>query len=176
MKLLALDQASHVTGYSIFEDETPIKISHFNAKGTDFADRLVSIKQQVDALIKEYNIDTVAIEDIQLQQNKEQTITTEDTQSQKNKIQNVKTFKILAEVLGVLEEYLQETNMKYYVIPPIQWKATLKIAGKGRTAEKAAAQKYVKDTYGLICTEDEADSVGIATHIIKSINSVYDWS
>ena len=46
---------------------------------------------------------------------------------------------MLAEVLGVLEEYLQETNMKYYVIPPIQWKATLKIAGKGRTAEKAAA-------------------------------------
>ena len=27
-----------------------------------------------------------------------------------------------------------------------------------------------------IKTEDEADSVGIATHIIKSINSVYDWS
>ena len=83
---------------------------------------------------------------------------------------------MLAEVLGVLEEYLQETNMKYYVIPPIQWKATLKIAGKGRTAEKAAAQKYVKDTYGLICTEDEADSVGIATHVIKIINSCYDWS
>lgn len=161
MRLLALDQASHTTGYSIFEDETPIKISHFNAKGTDFADRLVSIKQQIDALIKEYNIDTVAIEDIQLQQ---------------NKVQNVKTFKMLAEVLGVLEEYLQETNMKYYVIPPIQWKATLKIAGLGRAAEKAAAQKYVKDTYGLICTEDEADSVGIATHIIKSINSIYDWS
>ena len=161
MRLLALDQASHTTGYSVFEDETPIKISHFNAKGTDFADRLVSIKQQVDTLIKEYSIDTVAIEDIQLQQ---------------NKVQNVKTFKMLAEVLGVLEEYLQETNMKYYVIPPIQWKATLKIAGKGRTAEKAAAQKYVKDTYGLICTEDEADSVGIATHIIKSINSIYNWS
>lgn len=161
MRLLALDQASHTTGYSIFEDETPIKISHFNAKGTDFADRLVSIKQQVNALIKEYNIDAVAIEDIQLQQ---------------NKVQNVKTFKMLAEVLGVLEEYLQETNMEYYVIPPIKWKATLKIAGLGRTAEKAAAQKYVKDTYGLICTEDEADSVGIATHVIKSINSVYDWS
>ncbi len=161
MRLLALDQASHITGYSIFEDKTPIKISHFNAKGTDFADRLVSIKQQVDALIKEYNIDTVAIEDIQLQQ---------------NKVQNVKTFKMLAEVLGVLEEYLQEIKMEYYVIPPIKWKATLKIAGLGRTAEKAAAQKYVKDTYGIICTEDEADSVGIATHIIKSINSVYDWS
>ena len=45
MRLLALDQASHTTGYSVFENETPIKISHFNAKGTDFADRLVSIKQ-----------------------------------------------------------------------------------------------------------------------------------
>lgn len=42
--ILALDQASHTTGYSIFQDNKPIKVSHFNAKGTDFADRLVSIK------------------------------------------------------------------------------------------------------------------------------------
>lgn len=159
--ILALDQASHTTGYSIFQDNKPIKVSHFNAKGTDFADRLVSIKTQVLDLIKEYNIEIVALEDIQLQQ---------------NKVQNVKTFKMLAEVLGVLEETLQENKIKYYVIPPVTWKATLKIAGKGRTAEKAAAQKYVKDVYNLTCTEDEADSVGIGTHICKVLNSVYDWS
>lgn len=44
MRLLALDQASHTTGYSVFEDETPIKISHFNAKGKDIAERLVNIR------------------------------------------------------------------------------------------------------------------------------------
>ena len=55
----------------------------------------------------------------------------------------IKTFKILAEVLGVLCELLQELDMDYTIVPPIVWKATFKIAGKGRTEEKKSAQKYV---------------------------------
>jgi hypothetical protein len=44
MNLLALDQASHTTGYAIFKDNKPVIISHFNAKGKDIGDRLVSIR------------------------------------------------------------------------------------------------------------------------------------
>ena len=44
MKLLALDQASHTTGYAIYEEGNPVIISHFNAKGKDIAERLVSIR------------------------------------------------------------------------------------------------------------------------------------
>jgi tRNA A37 threonylcarbamoyladenosine modification protein TsaB len=44
MNLLALDQASHTTGYAIFKNDKPVVISHFNAKGKDIAERLVSIR------------------------------------------------------------------------------------------------------------------------------------
>lgn len=43
--ILSLDQASHISGYTIWSDGKPIKVSHFNAKGTTLAERLVSIKQ-----------------------------------------------------------------------------------------------------------------------------------
>ncbi len=161
MRLLALDQASHTTGYAVFIDNKPTVISHFNAKGKDIGERLVSIRQNVLNLINEHDIDTVAFEDIQLQN---------------NVVQNVKTFKMLAEVFGVIQETLQEIGMDYYIIPPTVWKSTVKIAGKGREKEKPLAQKYIFDTYGMQCTEDEADAACIGTHIIKKENSTFDWA
>lgn len=161
MNLLALDQASHTTGYAVFVDDKPVVISHFNAKGKDIADRLVSIRQNLLSLIKEHDIDMVAFEDIQLQN---------------NVVQNVKTFKMLAEVFGVIQETLQEIGMDYYIIPPTVWKSTVKIAGKGREKEKALAQKYIIDNYGVSCTEDEADAACIGVHVIQKENSSFDWA
>lgn len=161
MRLLALDQASHTTGYSIFEDETPIKISHFNAKGKDIAERLVNIRQTILKLIADNEIDTVAFEDIQLQN---------------NVVQNVKTFKMLAEVFGVVQETLQEIGIEYYIIPPMVWKSTIGIAGKGREREKPLAQKWVMENYNMKCTEDEADAVCLGAHVIKKADSEFDWA
>lgn len=158
--ILALDQASHTSGYSIWSDGKPIKVSHFNAKGTTLAARLVSIKQQVLNLIEEYKINEVVFEDIQLQG---------------NVVQNVKTFKMLAEVIGTLETAFIENNVPYEIVAPVVWKANIKVAGKGRTKEKAMTQQWVKTTYGLDCTEDEADSVGIGAYAVNQKND-FDWS
>ena len=65
--LLALDQSSHVTGYAVFLDGKPHIISHFEAPGEDLGDRLEWIRNKIISLIKEYNIDEVVFEDIQLQ-------------------------------------------------------------------------------------------------------------
>lgn len=158
--ILSLDQSSHIIGYSVWNDNVPIKASHFNAKGTTLAERLVSIKQQILKLIKEYDIEQVVFEDIQLQS---------------NVVQNVKTFKMLAEVFGILELTLTEIKMPFQVVAPMVWKANIKVAGKGRIKEKILTQKWVKDTYGLTCTEDEADSVGIGAWAIRQ-QDCFDWS
>ena len=112
MKLLALDQATYTTGYAVFEDENPIKVSHFTVTDKDFATRLVKIRQKVIELIEKYDIDTVAFEDIQMQN---------------NIVQNVKTYKMLAEVFGVISELLQERQIQYYVVAPNVWKATFNV-------------------------------------------------
>lgn len=161
MRLLALDQATHTTGYSIFINDQPVEINHFNAKGADLADRLVDIRNRIKNLIINNNIDTVAFEDIQLQN---------------NVIQNVKTFKMLAEVFGVILELLKEMDIEYYIIPPNVWKSTIGIAGKGRTKEKPLAQQWIFQKYGIKCTEDEADSACIGYHVIQLENNEFDWS
>lgn len=164
MKLLALDQASHTTGYAVFEDGKPVVISHFTAHGDDLGKRLEQIRNNIINLIKQYDIDTVAFEDIQLQ----------DVAGSKEV--GIKTFKMLAEVFGVVHELVNELQIDYYIVPPIVWKATIKIAGKGRTAEKKLAQKWVVDNYGLKCTEDEADAACLGTHVIKKENESFDWA
>ena len=162
--LLALDQSSHTTGYAIFKNGKPVVISHFDAKGSELGNRLEYIRNEVINLINEYNIDEVAFEDIQLQ----------DING--NRETGIKTFKILAEVFGVIHELVTELKLDYVIVPPIVWKATFKIAGKGRSQEKKMAQAWVKNAYGLTCTEDEADAACIGTHIIKKQITEYNWS
>lgn len=162
--LLALDQSSHITGYAIFKNDKPIVISHFSAKGNDLGERLQYIREKVISLIDEYEIDEVAFEDIQLQS------------INGNKELGIKTFKMLAEVFGVLHELMEELDMKYTIVPPVTWKASFKFAGKGRAAEKKMAQQYILDTYEIRCTEDEADATCIGAHIIKKQQTEFDWS
>ena len=88
----------------------------------------------------------------------------------------IKTFKILAEVFGVVHELMTELDMDYTIVPPIVWKATFKIAGKGRAKEKKLAQEYVFNTYGIRCTEDEADATCIGAHVIKKQESEFNWT
>ncbi len=161
--LLALDQSSTTTGYAVFKDGKPVVISHFTATGSDLGDRLVQIRKNIINLINEYNIDQVVFEDIQLQ----------DMSGGKDI--GIKTFKILAEVFGMVHELLTELQMDYIIVPPIVWKATFKIAGKGRKAEKKLAQEYVLTTYGIQCTEDEADATCIGAHVIKKEETQFDW-
>ena len=139
-------------------------ISHFDAKGQELGDRLEWIRNKVISLIKEYDIDEVAFEDIQLQ----------DINGSREA--GIKTFKMLAEVFGVIHELLTEMKMDYIIIPPIVWKASFKIAGKGRAREKKMAQEYVFKTYGINCTEDEADATCIGAHVILKQNSEFDWA
>ena len=162
--ILALDQSSHTTGYAVFKDGNPIVISHFDAKGNELGERLEWIRNKVSSLVEEYEIDELIFEDIQLQ----------DING--NREAGIKTFKILAEVFGVIHELAQELAVDYTIVPPIVWKATFKIAGKGRTQEKKMAQAYIKNTLGLTCTEDEADAACIALHIIKKSQSEYNWA
>lgn len=161
--LLALDQSSHTTGYSVFKDGVNIKTSHFDCIGNDLGDRLEQLRNKIIELIKQYDIDEVAFEDIQLQ----------DVNGSKEV--GIKTFKILAEAFGVVHELLTELNIPYYVVQPIKWKAHFKIAGKGRSQEKKLTQAYVLKNYELRCTEDEADSFCIGKYQLDQ-NNTFDWT
>lgn len=162
-KLLALDQASRISGWAVFYDNELKAYGKIVTEQENVGERLVQIREEVQKLIEKYDIDEVVMEDIQLQS------------SVGN---NVQTFKVLAEVFGVIYETLTELNIKNSAVLASSWKSTLGIKGRNRQEQKKNAQNYVIDKYNIKPTQDEADAIAIGTHhlVKKQQNSIHDWS
>lgn len=159
-RLLALDQASKTTGWSYFEGDNLKEFGKFTANDDDIGERLYFIRDKVRELINKYNINEVAFEDIQLQN-------------------NVGTFKVLAEVFGIIYELVTELNIPHTAVLSSTWKSTLGIRGKNRTEQKKNAKEYAQNTYNIKCTQDEADAICIGSHMVhkkKKIETGFDWS
>lgn len=163
--ILALDQSSQVSGYAVFINGQLETYGHFTFKDSDIGARLGKIRNKVIELIDSYNINELVLEDIQLQQNVGS---------------NVATFKILAEVLGVLLELANYYNIKATVILASSWKSKLKFKARQRQQQKAEAQELVNRLYGIKATQDEADAICIGTCYLVSDNlddsTTFDWS
>ena len=63
-RLLALDQASKVTGWAIFEDGKLEKYGKISLDDPNIDTRLVQLRQNIWALIESENINEVVFEDI----------------------------------------------------------------------------------------------------------------
>ena len=138
MTILALDQSSITSGYSIFCDNQLIESGTFTFNSTILSKRLLKIRDQIKQLINSYCIEYVILEDIQLE----------------TKVpNNVKTYKALAEVIGVITELLEELKIKYELVAPSSWRSQLNIKGNKRNEQKKNAQNYVLKVYKKECTK-----------------------
>lgn len=149
MTILAFDQASRTSGWSVFKDGELIDHGTFTFTNANLGDRLHRIRNMIISLIEEYKPDKIAFEDIQLQQ---------------GHINNVDTFKILAEVYGIISELA--TGLKIENEPYLAgtWRKGLGIVGRKRDEQKENAQRWVLDTYGIRVKEDEADAICIGAY------------
>lgn len=159
MTLLTLDQSSRISGYSVFIDNKLADFGKISLTDEDIGIRLVKLKQEILSLIDKYHPDKVVFEDIQLQN---------------NVANNVQTFKILAEVYGVVSELLTERNIPYSTILAASWKSTLGIKGKTRAEQKRNAQQYIINTYQQCPIQDICDSICIGNAYIKQ--NTNNWS
>lgn len=151
-RLLALDQASKCTGWAIFEDGKLEKYGKIFLDDPNIDTRLVQLRQNIWALIESENINEVVFEDIQ---------------QQNNVANNVQTFKVLAEVYGVVSELLQELQIPHSTVLAASWKSTLGIKGRTRVEQKKNAQFYAEQNYGIHVIQDIADAICIGTHHIQ---------
>ena len=123
----------------------------------------MKIREKVQSLVKEHNIDYVVFEDIQLQQ------------SVGN---NVKIFKVLAQVFGIINELLEEINIPNHSILSVQWKSAAGVKGRARKEQKANSIKLASETYNIKPTEDEADAIwiGASYWLYTNKEEGFDWS
>ena len=163
-KFLALDQSSRITGYAVFENAKLIDYGKFSVNDEDIGVRLMKIRQEVEHLIKQHEVEEVIFEDIQLQG---------------NVANNVQTFKALAEVFGVIYELVTELNLPNTAILASSWKSTLQVKGRTRPEQKRNAQALIEKTFNIKPTQDECDAICIGLHhILKPVksNDSFDWS
>ena len=144
-RILAFDQASGVSGWSVFDGSDLIKFGHWDSKGSHSADKISKTKQWAASMIQMWKPDQVIFEDIQLQKY--------------DGGEQVLTYKKLAHLQGVLENYCYENGFIYKIVPPATWRAYNKVKGKTRTDKKTSAQMIVKSLYDVKVTQDEADAI-----------------
>lgn len=149
MTILAFDQATRTSGWSVFKDNKLIDHGTFTFTDNNLGLRLWKIRQKVEELYREYLPDKIVYEDIQLQQ---------------GAVNNVTTFKSLAEVFGIIYEYATELGLPNEAILSGTWRKGLGIAGIKREERKANTQKWVLDHCGVRVTEDEADAIAIGAY------------
>lgn len=150
-RTIGLDQATHITGYSIFDDEELVDAGTFEAAAENEIQRDLEIRNWLIQLIKTWKPDVIGMEDIQLQVI--------------GKTTNVTTYRTLARLQGILMAACEELHVDYIVCPPATWRANSGVKGRTRSDKKRSMQMKVKEWFDITVSDDVADAIGIGKYI-----------
>jgi len=162
---IGLDQATHITGYSIFDDKELIYTNTFEINADDEIERDVEIKNWLIQLIQNWKPDVIGIEGIQLQQFNNKTI-------------GVTTYQTLARLQGILMATCYEQKTEYVIVPPATWRSHCGVKGRTRTDRKRSMQTRVKEWFDITVSDDVADAIGIGKYICdkhKKKIEIFNW-
>ncbi len=158
---LVLDQATKITGYSIYINGKLDKYGIIKSHYDNVNDRINEISKNVEELIKKYSIKNITFEDIYLDN-------------------NLTVFKHLALLLGVLINVAIKNNCNYTTINILEWKEHYGIHKLGnRDLGKEFGKKVVLENLGISVIDDVSDSILMGYYILnKEFNSCkesYEW-
>lgn len=154
MRVLALDQASHKTGWAILDNKQLIKYGVFEAGAVDEIARFHEIKEWVISMIENWSPSLIAIEGIQYQQN-----------------MGVTTFQTLARLQGILLDLCYELKIPYKLCPTNTWRAHCGVKGTSRADKKKSMQLLIKKWFDISIGDDEADAIGIGKYAAETTHS-----
>lgn len=157
-RVLALDQASHITGYAIFDNGILVKYGTFHTDLDDEIARCALIKAWLLSMINNWKPDYIALEGIQYQ---------DEGNGQK---MGVTVFQTLARLQGILMETCYTAKVPYEICPTNTWRHACGVKGKSRTDRKRSMQLLVKQWYDISVSDDESDAIGIGHYLTSIIN------
>lgn len=167
-RILALDAATGITGYSIYDNGVLVSYGTYKADAALPAEqRIHTMKEWLVAALKEWEPDFVGLENIQLQK-----FGPNASQAQ------VKTFQTLANLQGVLLDALFEASIDHDTVYATEWRSYCGIneGNQKRDTKKQLAQDKVKIWYNQDCTQDEADAICIGKYFVHLLkNNKSSW-
>lgn len=154
MRILALDQSTKITGYSVFEDGRYLNSGVIDlGKNKNTEERTKQMGLDICKKISESTVDAVIIENIQNQS-------------------NTATVILLARLQGIILGYCHAHNIRTEILSPSQWRSALHYHQGPKVKREELKQQsldYVKEHLDLNnCSEDQAEAccINIAAHKI----------
>ena len=147
-RIMAFDQATQNFGVSIYDGGKLVYYDVIRFIGAT-EERLVDIAQFIAKACKEWEPDFVMFEDIQLHA---------------GAYNGYQTFKVLAELLGVVKVMLQIQGVRHGCVLNKVWQAHFGIGGKDRATQKANVIKKVQELFGIKVNDDIADAILIGKY------------
>ena len=161
-RILALDQASYRTGYSIYDDTTLIAYGFYETDKTQSLDRIVDMCDWLQSMIELWKPDLVGIEEIQYNPRSN----TGDVERNHN------TFKLLGQVMGSIMLTVARNKCVVNTVLIPTWRGHCKIKGNKRADQKRSAQLLVKQWHGVTVTDDESDAICIGKYFADQNRSM----
>lgn len=174
IRILALDQATYDSGWSIYDDGKLVKYGVFSTTSETEVERANDIKVWLINMINNWHPDFIGIEGIQFQE----TSTSRSGDTSHKSRMGVTVFQALARLQGVLLDTCFEAKIPTEVCPTNTWRSHCKVKGRTRTDKKRSMQLIAKEWFDVSVTEDEADSIGIGKYmsdIKSSQNQIVEW-
>lgn len=157
LRVLALDQSTTGTAYAIYIGTQLIKFGKIDTSDLDDVIlKIIKIRNEIQNIIIEENIDLLVIEDIYM-------------------AYNVHTYKTLAILYGTLEILSIDNNILFLSQVPYQWKqgvgiALTKLQGKNkREVQKQTSKNIANLKFGLNLEDDDiSDAILIGFHTVSN--------
>jgi Holliday junction resolvasome RuvABC endonuclease subunit len=158
MKILAFDQSTRVTGYSVFDDGQYVCSGVIDLhKITDTDERSKQMSVEICKTIEGNQPDVVIIEEVQQQS-------------------NVSTVIKLARIQGVAIGFCAAHNIELHILTPSRWRAALQFRQGPKVKREELKQQsrdFVKNVLGLtIKSEDENEAIAIN----EAAHRIYGWA
>ena len=157
IKILAFDQSTKISAYSLFVDGKYVECSAIDLhKMKDTSERVRAMGVELCKIIEKYNPDKIVMEEVAQQS-------------------NALTLKLLARIQGIIIGFCAAHNIDTYIVEPSKWRSTLHFkqgSGVKREELKAQASDYVKAQYGFELSEDENEAVCIN----EAAHKIYKWN
>jgi len=154
-RILALDAATAISGFSVYDDGDLVSYGTYNIdRDLDTTERINKFKYWLTDAVNKWCPDMVFVEHIQLQ-------TYKGNQAQ------VETYRVLANLQGVILDTLFELDVPCELVYSSTWRKACGIGETNRENKKKAAQEKVATWYNIKATQDEADAICIGKYAIK---------
>lgn len=157
IKVLAIDQASIHSAYSVWEDSKLIEYGTVTADKkikTHLRIRQMSVK--IAEVIDKFTPDYVIFEDCQLQAG------------------NAATFQVLCQLQGMIMNILYGKGIQFDIVRPSVWKSFIGVAKGKRDEQKAKTLEKIEQIYQvkLDGNDDIADAIGIGHYAVNKLLEV----